>query len=372
MTLRGTLVALCIALSSCGSPEAPKADCTGGDVLVAASDYSSSVVGAVDLAGNEFFRGGIDLGRDPALARSRGRSFFLARDGDLLVELDGCANVIATTSTRDIDRALGTNPQDVAVAPDGRLWIARFNVPTLAVIDPRGGRSVVDLSSLDSDGNPNASSVRIVDVGGAAKAFVALERLDDRDRLRSKQPSRLARIDVATQKLEATVELAAQNPFGLMTEWGGYFFLAAPRDFDVANEDAAGIERFTVGTGATRILVSERDLGASVVQVAVTTGCGAAIVADPVPTLNPTSLVTFDPESGALFSSRASPVLGPTAGYHLQGLTWVGSVLLVGDRRRGARGFPVHVFDRDAGCGLRERAEPLYVPREPVALVATH
>jgi hypothetical protein len=77
-------------------------------------------------------------------------------------------------------------------------------------------------------------------------------------------------------------------------------------------ETDAGIERFDTATSTTRLFVSERDLGGSVSEVAVTDGCGVAIVAGPQRDVNPTSLVTFDPVTGKALSSARAPVLGPT------------------------------------------------------------
>jgi len=88
--------------------------------------------------------------------------------------------------------------------------------------------------------------------------------------------------------------------------------------------------------------------------------------------VNPTWLVTFDPETGEIFSSKESPALGPTPGYDLQGLAWRGDQLYVGDRRRGAGGFPVHVLARKDGCTLAETGRTIELPQRPVALRPAH
>jgi hypothetical protein len=122
------------------------------------------------------------------------------------------------------------------------------------------------------------------------------------------------------------------------------------------------------------MLVAEHDLGGSVTEVAVTDGCGAAIVAGPEATVNPTHLVTFDPNTGQVFSGGASspapPVIGPTPGYDLWGLAWRGRTLYVGDRRRGATGYGIHVFDRGEACTLRDTGRTIDLPQRPVALRA--
>ncbi len=205
-----------------------------------------------------------------------------------------------------------------------------------------------------------------MNVGGVPKAFVTLERLDDLDKvniLSSKQPSSMLRIDVATRKVEEAIPLAGRNPFNTMAEHDGALFLAEPGNFDSAGEPLAGIERFDTTTSTTRLLVTEQDLGGSV-------RCGVAIVGGPQHNVNPTSLVTFDPTTGKVLASAQAAVLGPTPGYDLQGLAWRGTSLYVGDRRRGATGYPVHVFDREPGtCILHEvPARGFALPQRPVAL----
>jgi hypothetical protein len=380
--LRRSLVSVAFALLggamwACGSSaKAPAAStsCDDVEVLVAASDNTSSeVCGAPNHCELSMATTAVDLGKDPQLATSNGRTFFINRmgpPGDLIFELDAkCGAPISRLSVAEAGRG-SVNPHDLAVAPDGSLFVALYDVPRIVILKDGKLDGAIDLSRFDGDGNPQAESIRIVPVGGVPKAFVTLERLDDADKLLSKQDSFMLRIDVATRQIEDHIVLKGRNPFNAMAEHAGGLFLAVPGNFDVADEPAAGIERFDTATSTTRLLVSEHDLGGSVAEIAVTEGCGVAIVAGPRPTVNPTSLVTFDPVSGKVLSGPASPVLGPTPGYDLQALTWRGDSLYVGDHRPGPGGYPVHVFERDPGtCNLHEVASRLFeLPQRPVAL----
>ena len=364
-----------VLVSACSSEEPVSAGasaCTGVELLVAASDYSSSVVCGAPRCEAGPRTSGIDLGKDPQLAASNGRAFFLARDNDLVFELDpACGTPTARYSVHE-EGAKGTaNPHDAAAAMDGSLFVVLYNVPRIAVIKGGTVERTIDLSSFDDDGNPQADAIRIVSVGGVEKAFVTLERLDDKDRLRSKLPSSMLRIDVATRMVEATIELAGRNPFNPMAELDGALFLAEPGNFDSDSDALAGIERFDTATSTTRLLVAEKDLGGSVAEIAVTDGCGVAIVAGPQQDVNPTSLVTFDPVTGKVLTTAQAPVVGPTLGYDLQGLAWRGTSLYVGDRRSDASGFRVHVFDRDPGtCTLHETTRGIELPQRPVAIRA--
>jgi hypothetical protein len=314
------------------------------------------------------------------LTTTNNRAFFLARDFDSVFEVDpSCGTPSAKFTVHDFGRLdpvtgvrQNANPHDIAAAPDGTLVIPLYNVPELLFVKD-GAIAHLDLSSYDPDRNPQAESVRVVTIDGAAKAFVTLERLDDRDTiniLSSKQSSLMLRVDVATRTVEATTELAGRNPFNAMAELGGALFLAEPGNVFSATDDFAGIERFDTATSRTRLLLTEADLGASVMEVAVTDGCGAAIVAGPEKDVNPTSVVTFDPESGRVIAGIQAPLLGPTENYDLRGLAWRGRNLYVGDRRRGATGFPVRIFEDRGGCTLVDTNRRIDLPRPPITLRA--
>jgi hypothetical protein len=368
--MRERLGVLLAGVVACGGSDPPegRGACPGITVLAAMSDYGSSAVGGFGPTGETTLAVGVNLGRDPVLTVSHGRAFFLARDQETVFGIDGCG-VPVTQMGVHRGTVGSSNPQDVGVGPDGTLWIPRFNPPTLTIYDGQGAAlQDLDLSPYDGDGNPQASAIHMIDLPEGPKAFVTLERLDDADPfLRSKQPSWLLRIDVASRTVEGHVELAGRNPFSA-TRFGGALFLAEPGNFDAVGEPFAGIERFDTATSSSVLLVPETALGGSVNSVAVTEGCGAAIVADPTPTVNATSLVTFDPASGTVHHAAADPILA-TPGYDLQGLTWVDRVLYVGDRRRAERGYPVHAFERmDEGCTLRALPDTVFLAQKPVAL----
>lgn len=366
-------------IAACGpTSSSPTGSCDEVEVIVATSNHE--VTGVADLCGVPgSCVNGAELGNEPVLADSNDRVFFVAREKDLLIEVDPKCGRLKTPATtfslnRYAPRESATsfaNPHDVAAAPDGTLVVPLYNVPKLVFV--KDGQYIdLDLSSYDPDGNPEAESVSVVNVGGVPKAFVTLERLTVvKERgsvsLRSLLPSQMLRIDVGTRTVEARIDLAGHNPFNPMAVLDGALFLSEPGNYDSVTEPTAGIERFDTATSTTRLLIGEEKIGASVVQVAVSKGCGAAIVAATGLT-NPTSVVTFDPDSGELLSTVAAPILGPTPGYELYGMTWRGDRLYVGDRRRAENGFPVHVFQRSGACTLTEIPSAIALPQEPVAI----
>lgn len=361
-----------LSCSSSGEPAKASSVCADGELVVAASsDYQDGAICVVPSRGQDFR--GVDL-KDPVLASSGGRTFILGRGFDLVFELEpSCGTPISRASVADLAPVIGgarrtANPHDVAVAPDGSLFVTLFDVGKLAFLKNGVLDGALDLSAYDVDGNPNAESVKMVDVAGVAKAFVSLEVLDnDQKTLPPRGESLMLRIDAATRTVEASIPLLGINPFNSMYEHGPFLYLAVPRDFLQVTEERAGIERFDTRNSTSVMLVREADIGASVAQVAVVDGCGVAIVADGTEQ-NATSLIRFDPDSGAILSGIAAPLLR-SDGYDIQGLAWRGDTLYVGDRRPVAGGYPIHVFDRAPGtCTLTPSDRHVTISQPPVAL----
>jgi hypothetical protein len=367
------LAVLITGAAGCGGPgeAAPSACGESRDLVCAMSDYASTGIAAVRLAdGANESRFGVDLGKDPALAQSGGRLFLLARDQDLLFELDAtCGAPISKTSVHDDEAKATQNPQDVAVDASGALWIPRFNDGSLLVIPRTGPRAALSLAAYDEDGSPQPASATTLTTSRGERVFVALERLD-RD-LVSRRPSAMLEVDPVRRAVVASHPLVGQNPFGPAVAHDGALWLAAAGSFDRADEPEAGVARFDPETGQSRLVVGEASLGGSVVQLALRGSCGAAIVASATRDVNSTSLVTFDVSRGAVVQPAGAAALS-TPGYDLQGLTFVGDALFVGDRRPSASGgHPLHAFVMDVSCTLLASAGPrVSVPQRPVSLRA--
>ena len=371
------------AIVSCGSGAAPSSApsaCPGSDALWVASDYTSSAVGGLTVSGTVWANTGrVDLGADPALAVSGGQAFYVARDEDTVFALGTqCGNPNHEWNVHPPGTTGSADPQDVGVASDGSLWVPLYLDPTLVVLSP-GGAIVhtIDLSSYDSDGDPDASAIAIVNTPAGEKAFVPLERLTwNGGSSQSEQPSLMLRIDVATATVEAQIELAGRNPFGMVLD-GSILWLAEPGEsldggFASTTDAFGGIERFDTSTSTTALVVHETDLGGSVTDMAISGSCAGAIVADAT-LVNATSLVTFDPTTGAVIASAAhSPyaTTGPSGGFYLQGTAWLGGNLYVGDRRRASNGYPLHGFRANAACDLTLQPDAVFLPLPPVEVRA--
>jgi len=369
-----------LALPACSSTSPPASHCSSANLVVAASDeQEESAVGTVALTGCAALDSSMALGPDPALSASHGRVFFINRHVGNVFELDPSTGIPISRGwlANDAKGPPGnSNPQDVAVAPDGSLWVARLDESSVLRVSSDGQQQLgtIDLSRVTGKTrNPYMSSIRTITLpGGTAKAYLTLEMLaydTSSDDLLPDGPSYLVRIDVATGKVDDLLTLKGQNPFGLMVEYDDKLYLAEPGSFYKADETNAGIEVVDLATFTSDLLVKESDIGASVAQVSITHGCATAIVADPSEN-NYTSLISFDPASGIIHTPLSQKLLYTDAGYELEGMTWLedGGVNVVGDRTGVVgKGYALHVLQASDVCVLTEKEAPVFVPAAPVA-----
>lgn len=358
----------------CGQSPGLSRTCSGlsldGASLVLLSTYQVSGLGRIDTDGCLTEVPDIALGTDPALSGGGDHVFVVARIEELVHEIDpdnlsfGRTFVPYTEAEIEETHVLecnqqivkGTNPQDVDVDADGRLWIARLNKPTVAILETDGSFSAtVDLSSFaDADGLPEASAVHVV----GDRAYVAIERLDRCGNWWPTGPGLIAEIDVATRMVVKSIELGGANPFGRMVPapWdlsGNTVALALPgRILEINDGDAAAIVNLKSGdvTGFGR----EVELGGSVAEVALAAPDEAYMIVTNAddPTINATSVVRIDPQTGQiaakLLDSRTSSE--PGGGYCHRGLAVVGPHVLVGSNTPCETG--VVVLERQTGQQL--------------------
>jgi hypothetical protein len=359
MSRLAAAIALASLTTACDA-STPAPGCpTGVLVVTETPDYSASGVGVLPLEGTPAdILFGSELGTDPALATSASRHFFIARDLDKIFETDPCGRAIGQYSARAVGESGPTNPQDVAVASDGSLWVARFDVPSALVIPTSGPVTTIDMSAFSPTGNPTMSSVRII----GSKAYFALGRLTSEadGNYQSILPSQIVVLDTMSLAVVTTVTLVGQNPIGLMVEDSGKLWLADVGNIFDPPQPTQGVEVFDTATNKSTLLLSGTTLGGAVVEVAVNGTCGAAIIANDT-TANNTWLVSFSVDG-----SNLATTLQPTAGYDLRGLFWTSTgQLLLGDETVLA----VHTFTPGPTCALAQGPD-LPLPSMPALAFA--
>lgn len=353
MRMQTPLAAAILVIAAGGCSEEPKSvtKCTEGlhferPLLVLESDLSAaSALARIDTRGCVTERPSFVLGGDPSLAHSRGRTFVAIRDSSRIGEIDPAGPSIVEGTFFEIPpRDRVANPHDVAVAPDGTLWIPRYNMSSLAVLHPNGDLAgEIDLSAYaDDDGSPEMEAA--IAIGD--KVYVSLERLGwSGTRYLANDDSLVVELDVGSRSITRTITLQGRAPFGRLIadpEDGAAFFAAVPGEFDAIDE-RDGIERVDTASGRSRLAITETELGGSVSDIAIASATEAyAIVARPEMS-NDTSLVLWNPTSG-----KKEATLATTPGeYRLWGLALLGDGIAVGDRDR--RAPRIRIFSRETG-----------------------
>ncbi len=234
------------------------------------------------------------------------------------------------------------NPHGVDVDADGQLWVARFGMGSLAVIDPSGKiAATVDLSDLDPDGQPDMEAVHVE----GDRVHVALELLefnaDESGLVVPRGPGKIVSLDRESRARVGSFALAGRNPFGsfvAMDAAGSRFAIATPgRIYATDPEDGIDVVDFT--QGSARQLISETELGGSATEVVIAgpTEAYAIVAGDGVE--SPTSLVRFDPSMGKRVS-----IVSAAARFLHTGLAINGGLVLVGDHT--IEGAGILAFDR--------------------------
>jgi hypothetical protein len=350
--------------AGCIEPETSSTTCAGLAlerrlVLLESDLRTTSGLGAIGRDGClTEVTGGLALGGDTSLAASGGRAFVLDRDAGLVHEIDPVALRILRTYPARAPGEERSNPQDVAVDAEGRLWVTRFDHPTLAIVSGADQVETVDLGPFaDADGLPEMSAIRVE----AGRAYVALERLD------STAPDAVyppagpgAVLSIATGDPSdiQPIQLAGRNPFGRFAQAPGDPSLLAvptPGVFDaISPED--GIDLVDLEAGVARQLVGEPELGGSATEVVLAAPDEAyTIVAGPEEGVNPTRVLAFDPATG-----KVTRTLAEASGYYHWGLAIAGELLLVGDRTPGSA--RILFFDRSTGALAGEIAAQQMAP----------
>lgn len=323
-----------LALTGCGGGDDDAdgdADADGDRVFVLSSDFVSSVYGWAPVDDPGAFG---ELGPaegDAVAVRSNGHLAVIERTLGAVTLLTEDLSVQRNFSVAD-DGGAAPNPHDLAWISDTKVYVVRYGLGTIAIVDPSTGTitGTIDLSAHDPDGVPDMDAVALA----GDRAYVSLERLDETYAPRGE--SEVVVIDTATDAVTATVTLPVANPYGRFRAHGGTGELLLPCTGAFAVPDA-GIVGLGASGDAPHVLVTEQALGGDV---------GAFVVADDqhgfaiVAVDSVTRLVPFDPSTG----EAGAPVL-QSEGWDLRDVELVGDRVVVADGAPAAPGLRVLSLD---------------------------
>lgn len=342
-----------LSLVACVTPEAAITTCGAVQLdhplLVLEQDHTgmgSSALGRIDEGGCFLEIPDASLSGNGILATAGQRIFFVDQQQGVLDPIDAKTLGLAgdPIATFAVGKDPGEpNPHGLDVDAAGQLWIARFGMASVAVVDPSGKlAATVDLSDLDPDGVPDMEAVHV----DGDRVHVALELLDfntdTTGLVLPRGPGLIVTIDRATHERTGMFTLAGRNPYGRfapMDAAGSRFAIATPgRIFATDAEDGIDVVDFAQGT-ATQ-LISEVELGGSATEVVVAGPTEAyAVVLGDVET-SPTSLVRFDPST-----HKRTQILDAAPLFLHGGLAIDGGLILVGDHT--LEGAGILAFDRE-------------------------
>jgi hypothetical protein len=215
--------ALCCCSSS-SPPSHPDAAFLPKDVglVVAETDGSpgGAVIETIDPSTHTLVQHrGTAFDEDPRLRRlvdprtSSSRLFVVGAATGQLTELSRTGAIVNQWSVLD-DGGVGqsASPRDVAIAPDGALWVTRGRKPGLRVLEPDGTpRRTVDLAAFapgdaPADRSPGMTAIAIV----GATAYVALARTSATSTLTN--DAQVVSIDTTTYETKLLVDVPMRGP----------------------------------------------------------------------------------------------------------------------------------------------------------------
>ncbi|MEZ4394354.1 MAG: hypothetical protein R3A48_25050 [Polyangiales bacterium] len=179
------------------------------------------------------------------------------------------AQVAAVSAEERARGVRAANAHDVVAVDDHRLYVTRYDLPSLAVLDLRSCAvsATVDLSPYQGAA-PRPHMDAMVRVGH--EVWVSLQRLDDP--AAPTQRGLIVRVDTRDDRVVGTLELPRANP---VTPWrwelpGRTLLLGTVGSYRVVGDGA--VERVEVVDGAPALrdpAVREEDLGGNIDDVAV-------------------------------------------------------------------------------------------------------
>lgn len=358
------VIALALAVSGCVEPVASSNVC--GDlrfarpVLVLETEYAgaTSALGRLGKDGCLTEIADVAIPHNAVLRSAHGRPFVLDDDSGVLHAIRSDAlSISGTFAAFQASPEERPNPHDVDVDAAGRLWVTRFELGSLALIEPDGAwGGEVDLRDLDPDGVPDMDAIWIA----SGRAYISLELLDRTGmRWLPRQKGRIAVVEAAPpERRISVIDLVGSNPSGRfvpLNEAGTRVAVATPGDF-YSIDASDGIDAIDLATGIASQIVSETALGGSVWELAVASPTEAyALVLGPMDP-NPVKVVAVNPATGEV---SPEPLFSRPA-FDSAGIAVVGDALLISEFKPGAA--KIHVFGRKEGAEIGVVTPKLMAP----------
>lgn len=349
-------IALVLLGCSEASPKTP--ECLDGPVAESAwvlehdLGHQGTALGLLNRDGCLETHADIALGQDPVIASSRGRTFVIARDTGLVLEVSpDQANAVQSLS---IQARAGTwgNVQDVAVDAAGQIWAALYNGMELAVFAQ--GAETPQWVPLPDVGDPDGS-LEVSAIHSTSEAMlVVVQRLDRDQNFASVRTGLLIALEPEVPHAVLwQLDLGLRNPFGRIALGPeGRVMIACPAGHDTVDDDG-GIAMVDLHARTVQT-IPEAVLGGTAGEVTWPSSNQAYVIVEgPVAQVNPTWVLELAPDERRVVRTIADSRANQPGFVHA-GLLAVGDELLVGDRTPGA---PRHwLYPREPGANEAPRS----------------
>jgi hypothetical protein len=200
---------------------------------------------------------------DSVLRSDGQRLFVVNRTANNVTVIGRDGSQIGWRVEQQFSTGADSNPQDVAIVGD-KVYLPLYGSKDLLVRDlVTQEQKGIDLSSYDTDGNPDANSASVV--GG--KVLVTLDLLDWSGMFPVPRGNgKVVLVDPTSDTVVGDVPLSYENPYGFMFPWNGGAVVASVTDYSGVT---GCLHALSMDPPAARCLAENSALGGTVSAIAV-------------------------------------------------------------------------------------------------------
>lgn len=286
-----------------------------GTAFVATVDFGSGSASysIIDLATQETFLDIVPNGiNTDTVVRYDGNAnllYVVNRFGGDSVQMIDPALSYTTPLEAELSTGNGSNPQDIALIGPDKAYVSRLASPEVMIIDPSSMEETgsIDLSAMvkqgDLDGSPEP--YRMLVHGNFV--YLILQHLNQ---FVPFTPGEIVVIDTATDTVTGTITLSNLNPFSDLQftaalPRGPRILVSSVNDFLAIDGGIEAIDPATNTVDADPVM-TEADVNGNISFFEVISPTQGYALVSSVDGMFTTSLVQFNPSTGALLSTLAS------------------------------------------------------------------
>ncbi|MCF0216500.1 MAG: hypothetical protein HUK21_08515 [Fibrobacteraceae bacterium] len=253
-----------ITLTACGDSSSSSAPQTSENAIaVFTSDFNTGELRFIGEDG-EYTDEKISFIQDSKIFSVNGNLYVLERYGADNISMVKNGKVEFQVSLED-----GANPSDLVAIDSKEGWLSQEGSTELLKIDLATGKTKknVSLKNFVVKGNVSPNAVNLEILGDTL--FVLMQRLDQ---FAATLPGLIAMFNANDGKLLDTISLKTPNPTS-MTAYNGQLYVSTlgsyNSNYGTDADNKRGIEKISISKKSSELLVTGKDLGAGIYNMAV-------------------------------------------------------------------------------------------------------